>query len=82
VSVTSAGRLMIIIVSHADHTRSGAKCGCAYRRSHPAILMVQSTQHRAADKLYVTGSHLAGKIALHKVGSERRLRSIGIFYQL
>jgi len=24
---------------------------CAYRKSHPAILMVQATQHRAADNI-------------------------------
>ena len=34
-----------------DATKQESHSGCAYRKSHPAILMVQSAQDRAADDI-------------------------------
>jgi hypothetical protein len=35
----------------AENQNSSSSAACAYRKSHPAILMVQSAQDRAADEI-------------------------------
>ena len=63
VDPTKAARKLIEIANAAEAVQDGriytervnasflAAGGCAYRKSHPAILMVQSAQDRAADDI-------------------------------